>query len=430
MTWVDLPLCSRTELKRKYQSVHDVYDKALYEMQRRLRDSLTAAGLRPNIKYRVKSFDSLYEKLLRRVRNNGEESERLLITDLIGIRIVCPFMSDLREIERHIQANFRVFEIERKGAHFSSREFGYESTHLLVALPEDIEESFHLDEEVIAEIQLRTNLQDAWAEVEHELVYKADATPFDDTVQRKLAALNANLSLSDITFQEIREYQRRLHSELQKRRDGFWEIVSSSTGGTAPGNAFDAGERESVTFGVSRDANGHEPAAAAGARSAWNEGVSGLDSLLLEALQAHNEGRFDRADEVYTRILLTNPRRYIRAIVLLHRGVARLAAARHQEALDDIDAALGIDPENLRGRFYRGVLLQMTGRLDDAEHELTRCLCDDPYQVECLLQRAKLYAATGRAAEGISDCDRALEIAPDMEAIVALRNDLLGRSAD
>ena len=72
------------------------------------------------------------------------------------------------------------------------------------------------------EVQLRTILQEAWAEVEHELVYKAEFTPFDEPMKRKLAALNANLSLSDIIFQEILDYQRRLTSELERRRSAFY----------------------------------------------------------------------------------------------------------------------------------------------------------------------------------------------------------------
>ncbi len=430
MIVVNIPLPPKAELRARYDEQHDSYERLIFEIQRRTQAALRNCGLRATTKYRVKSFDSLYSKLIRLCRSVPPDATNVEVTDIVALRIVCPFLEDVALAERCLRAQYQVSEVDRKGSEFSVREFGYESVHCLIRVPDDVVQSLHLRAPFECEIQIRTILQDAWAEVEHELVYKADATPFDDTVQRKLAALNANLSLSDITFQEIREYQRRLHSELQKRRQGFWEIVSNSTGGTSPGNAPGAGDRESVTFGVSRDANGAESVPAAGARSAWNEGVSGLDSLLLEALQAHNEGRFDRADEVYTRILLANPRRYIRAIVLLHRGVARLAAERHQDALDDIDAALAIDPENLRGRFYRGVLLQMTGRLDDAERELTRCLSNDPYQVECLLQRAKLYAATGRSAKGISDCDRALEIAPDMDAVVALRGELLRSPTD
>ena len=104
-----------------------------------------------------------------------------------------------------------MLDVERKGSERSFREFGYESIHLLVELPEDLREEARGFDRPAFEVQLRTILQEAWAEVEHELVYKAEFTPFDEPMKRKLAALNANLSLSDIIFQEILDYQRRLN---------------------------------------------------------------------------------------------------------------------------------------------------------------------------------------------------------------------------
>jgi len=73
---------------------------------------------------------------------------------------------------------FSIEEIERKGAERSFREFGYESIHVLVRVPDEVAQQLcpHLERNVI-EIQLRTILQEAWAEVEHELVYKAEFTP-------------------------------------------------------------------------------------------------------------------------------------------------------------------------------------------------------------------------------------------------------------
>ncbi len=410
MTWVDLPLCSRTELKRRYQSVHDVYDKALYELQRRLRDSLTAAGLRPNIKYRVKSFDSLYEKLLRRIRNNGEESDRLLITDLIGVRIVCPFMSDLKEIERHIQAHFRVIEIERKGAHFSSREFGYESTHLLVALPEDIEESFHLDEEVIAEIQLRTNLQDAWAEVEHELIYKAEFTPFDEPLQRKLAALNANLTLADIVFQEIRDYQRQLRAELSKRRQDFWKKIHDATGGRHTGTHSTPSEDADTPAGRDTPPDILDPALVASAHDS-------VDNMLLKALYAHNKKQFRLAIDIYTAILTQNPKPYVRAIIHIHRGMAFFAESDYERAVADFSHTLELDDDNWKAYYYRGVVHRLMGNHREALADFDRGLEVDAFQFDTLFARAQLRYELGDARTAIEDCTAALNIYPDSEEV-------------
>jgi putative GTP pyrophosphokinase len=112
------------------------------------------------------------------------------------------------DIEKLVRSNFPVFEVERKGEEQSFREFGYRSVHL----------NLRLSSGNFCEIQIRTILQDAWAEVEHEIVYKGSFTPFDEPLKRKLAALNATLSLSDIIFQELRNYQRKLNREVRFRR--------------------------------------------------------------------------------------------------------------------------------------------------------------------------------------------------------------------
>jgi len=94
--------------------------------------------------------------------------------------------------------------------------------------PADLVESLALADPPPCEIQVRTILQDAWAEVEHELIYKSKFLPFDQPLKRKMAALNANLTLSDIIFQEIREYQRQLNQELEKRRRQFLDSLKGN----------------------------------------------------------------------------------------------------------------------------------------------------------------------------------------------------------
>jgi len=240
MTTISLPLPAKQKLRSQYSERVDVYEKVLYEFQRRLKQTLHRIGIPATIKYRVKGFDSLYEKVLRKLKSTGQQEGVVQLTDLLGLRVVCAFIEDLNKAEDQIRQSLQVIEVERKGSNFTVKEFGYESTHYLVRVPDDIVDSFHVDADVVCEIQLRTILQDAWAEVEHELVYKAEFTPFDEPLRRKLAALNANLSLSDIIFQEIRDYQRQLHHELRRRRDLVmeWSRKTPRASCVSPRGAF------------------------------------------------------------------------------------------------------------------------------------------------------------------------------------------------
>lgn len=431
MFTVDLPLASRGALLHRYQESLPTFEGIMAEVRRAMEQVLVARDLRVTLRARVKSFESLYAKLIRLGRKSGADAVSargpagtVSAYDIVALRIVCPFLEDVARAEAGIREVFSVEEIERKGSHYSVREFGYESVHCLIRLPDEMTRRFLLAEDFACEVQIRTILQEAWAEVEHELVYKATATPFDETLKRKLAALNANLTLADITFQEIRDYQRRLQVQLQQRRDDFWTLVSRATGtGEAVGDSSDGPvgpprppahhqDRETLTFGISVEDVPGAP------------GPAGLDGLLLEALAAHNEGRLAHADAVYTRILEASPRPPVRAIVLLHRGLSRVAAGRYSDALSDIDAALAVDPSNLRGRYYRAVVLQITGRLDEAERLFSDCLRTDPYFVDCLLQRARLRRSRDQIAEARSDVARALEIAPESPVAKAMQAEL------
>lgn len=225
----DLEQGNQEQLKSWYENHFNQLHKALFRMQDELNELCIRHDLQPTLKYRLKSFESLRSKLRKRnyseQSGNGEHGVSKLPTDLLGMRIVCPFIEDIHLCEQIIEQHYSVVEREQKGAQYSFHEFGYESIHYLVQLPEHVAESCNLDPEFMCEIQLRTILQDAWAEVEHELVYKADFSPFDEPLRRKLAALNANLSLADIVFQEIRDYQRQLNHQMQRRRDSFAETV-------------------------------------------------------------------------------------------------------------------------------------------------------------------------------------------------------------
>ena len=430
MIAVPLPLPARDRLEATYRDNLDIYDKLLYEVQRRVRTALKNCGLSATLKYRVKSFPSFYQKVLRILRSADPPTDQVVISDVLAIRVVCPFMEDVSLAERCIRSQFHISEVERKGAEYSIREFGYESVHCLLRVPQDILEGFHTPGPFECELQLRTILQDAWAEVEHELVYKSEFKPFDVTVQRKLAALNANLTLADITFQEIRDYQRRLYGELQKRRQSIWAAITRATDGRSESLELDEFLGvDSPTLDVSQTLLREGRPPGVGARSAGSDPAGSLDAQLLEALQAHNAGDYDRADRVYSQIIARGPTDYVRAIVLIHRGMVRFASSRYRDALADLGSVLSIDPTNWRALFFRGTVHRILGDLEAAEADLTACLACDPYRVECLLQRSELYLQTGRLAEALADCEQALTLEPGARSLEQLRTRIVEQQA-
>ena len=220
MVYVQVPIKPKETLKAEYLEQTSSFERVLYELHRRLTTIFHEHHLRATIKHRVKNFRSYYQKIQMRSKEIGG-SGQLFISDVLGIRVVCPFLDDLAAVEQLISESFNVQEREKKGAEFSVKEFGYDALHFLISLPPYLIESFHLSDALVVEIQLRTILQDAWAEVEHEIVYKSQITHLDVSLRRKLAALNANLSLSDMIFYEIRTYQRELQHQLDQNQNAL-----------------------------------------------------------------------------------------------------------------------------------------------------------------------------------------------------------------
>lgn len=412
----DVPLDEvpdRHALALEYQDRKAGYEKALSELLSRVGKTLRKAGLRLTLKGRVKDFDSLYEKKLRLLRKaHHEGGPPLPVNDVIALRAVCPFLGDLQIAERALCESFEVVEIERKGAERSFREFGYESIHVLAAIPEALMPLCEGLERPIFEIQLRTILQEAWAEVEHELVYKAEFTPFDEPMKRKLAALNANLTLSDIIFQEILEYQKKLNGQLSRRRSAFHEKIEDVA--DAPGI--------SPEITLADGAPDASPQSSGPAAACVTDDDGDMDRLLLQALEAHNAGDFCRAVALYTRIIAKRPGKEAAAVLYKHRGMAHFAQSRYREALEDFSSCLELDPECYKAAYYRGVVKAVLQDHQGAVQDYGAALRIHPYHFFSRYRRAVAWWRLGDAAQALSDCESALHLQPENATVRALRD--------
>jgi len=398
----------RGELRRQYDERLGEYERVLQAMEERVRAALEAASLRPTIKGRVKNFDSWYAKRLRLLRQaRAARSAPLPIADAIALRAVCPFLGDLDKAESAICAAFKVLDVERKGSNRSFREFGYESIHLMVELPEDLRLPDLGFDIPAVEIQLRTILQEAWAEVEHEIVYKAEFTPFDEPMKRKLAALSANLNLSDIIFQEILDYQRRLSAELERRRSSFYGKVEE---------AMDLPLAASVPS-LSRSPSYSDRRAIDSARGK----SASLDDLLLAALTAHNREDFEGASRIYSEILEQKPDKDIAGIVYKHRGMASFSQSKYEDAIADFDRALCLEPEDHKAAYYRGVVRSVLQDYIGAIGDFDIALGIHPYHFYSRYRRAMAYWHVGDYAQALADAESALKLEPDNEGAMRLK---------
>ena len=390
---------NREFLRQLFESGYEARSLVIRDIQSHVKQALVALHSFPTLKIRIKNFNSYYKKYVR-LRRMGIAHPQ--ITDLMGIRIVCPFIEDLDTVEMLIKEHFDVIETERKG-HYTFKEFGYESTHLLIKIPADITKARGPCGCEVAEIQIRTILQDAWAEVEHELIYKAEFNPFDTPMKRKLAAVNASLSLADIIFQEIRKYQKELNSQLGRRRETFYRKIEESTDALLfSDDAIPKPDPESDI-------------------SPLHNGGNSIDDLLLDALYAHNKNHFDDAIALYTRILGQKPEKTISSLIYKHRGMAYFAQSRYQDAIRDFTTALDLDSKSYKIAYYRGVVYSVLKQYAESIDDFTYSLKINQFQAFCWFRRGQAYYHIGDYPQALSDCEEAIKMGPENEAIEKFR---------
>ncbi|MDR2245627.1 MAG: tetratricopeptide repeat protein [Treponema sp.] len=370
-------------------------------MEVRIEDALRDLPSTPTIKSRFKNFLSYYKKYLRILMQNEGEEESVLITDLIGIRIICPFIEDIARVQAALQKKFEVLEVDHKGSNHSFREFGYQSTHLLIRIPQDVIGERGALAFDIAEIQIRTILQDAWAEVEHELVYKSEFTPFDTPIKHKLAAVNATLSLADIIFQEIRGYQRQVNNQIGERRDSFFKKIEKTV------DAFLVEEAPDPASGASPPPRSLVTAS--------------MDDMLLNALYAHNKSRFSEAITYYSRILELSPDNSVSSLVYKHRGMANFAQSLYQDAIEDFTRSLELDPSAYKALYYRGIVKSVLRQYPEAAEDFTLSLKINPYQSFGFYRRGQAYYHLEDYPQALADCEAALSLDPANSSIEKLR---------
>ena len=124
-----------------------------------------------SIKSRIKSFESITEKIERKGLPFEVDSVEKYINDVAGIRVICTFPEDVYLLADALLKQDDIMLIRRKDYIAEPKENGYRSLHLIVAVPIYLAHEKRL---MKVEIQLRTLAMDFWASLEHQLRYKKD----------------------------------------------------------------------------------------------------------------------------------------------------------------------------------------------------------------------------------------------------------------
>ena len=153
-----------------------------------------------SIKSRLKSPESIYEKLERKGYPITVENIREHLTDVAGLRVICSFPDDIYRLADLVIRQDDILLLRKKDYIQNPKDNGYRSLHLILSVP-----IFLSNEKkyMKAEVQFRTIAMDFWASLEHKLKYKKDVNNAEEIVtQLKVCA--DSIEMLDHQMQDLR----------------------------------------------------------------------------------------------------------------------------------------------------------------------------------------------------------------------------------
>ncbi len=148
------------------------------------------------IKTRIKSVDSIVEKLRRQNYPINLTNIEEKLNDIAGVRVICSFPSDIYRLADAFLRQDDIHLINRKDYIKEPKPNGYRSLHLIVETPIFLHDQKRM---MKVEVQFRTISMDWWASLEHKIRYKKDI-PEQEYVNKELfecaeisAALDARM---------------------------------------------------------------------------------------------------------------------------------------------------------------------------------------------------------------------------------------------
>ena len=211
----------RTSILAQYDEKIRLYESFAREVEHQVKLLLDSCGISYNsIGHRVKTRASLAEKI---DRKNGKYSKLEDITDIAGVRVITYYSEDVDCVADIIESEFdvdRINSIDKRAA-LEPDKFGYCSVHYVVKMSSErlALREFQMYQGMSCEIQIRSVLQHAWAEIEHDTGYKSEK-PIPRELRRSFSRIAGLLEIADKEFNTIRrelsEYKKEATEKISK----------------------------------------------------------------------------------------------------------------------------------------------------------------------------------------------------------------------
>ncbi len=189
----------------RFVELEHLYESAIREVKTKLEildsEFRTKYAYNPihHINDRLKSPQSMLEKLQRKGFPISVESVRKNLDDIAGVRVICNYIEDIYTVAELLTNQDDVKLITMKDYIKNPKPNGYRSLHLVIETPVFLSDRKEL---VHVEVQIRTIAMDFWASLEHELKYKTDAEVSAD-LAAQLKECAETIAATDVKMQQI-----------------------------------------------------------------------------------------------------------------------------------------------------------------------------------------------------------------------------------
>lgn len=187
----------------KYSAKFPIYKTAAKAAEAAVAESLVGLPVSlHSISARAKNPDSAAAKIKR--KNYGRPQTQM--TDIIGVRIITSYARDVEAVVSRLRDRYEIDETQSidKRQILGISTTGYRSVHLIASLGKVgiTGEAAYILEKIKVEIQIRSIIEHAWAEIEHELRYKSGVL-LPPEVQRRFSVVAGTLELVDREFNAL-----------------------------------------------------------------------------------------------------------------------------------------------------------------------------------------------------------------------------------
>ena len=193
------------ELLYEFIGMEHLYESAIREVKTKLEildgEFKSKYDYNPihHIEDRLKSPQSILEKLRRKGYPFTCDAARSELNDIAGVRVICNYIEDIYTVANLLTMQDDVELIVRKDYIENPKPNGYRSLHLVIKTPVYLSDR---KEMVNVEVQIRTIAMDFWASLEHELKYKTD-TEVSAELAQQLKQCAETIADTDKQMQQI-----------------------------------------------------------------------------------------------------------------------------------------------------------------------------------------------------------------------------------